>query len=608
MRKRLFIFLCLLAPLGAQAAFDPNGISMTASVNKTSITTQDELTLTVTVDGAAGDLMPQLPSLPAFNVYARSASKQIINFHAVSTFEYVMLPRFAGKAVIGPVTLRYGNKTYQTDPITVTVYRANQAPAAKTKTQGNIDTGVRQQPRPAAQPAQAPASMPPLERDLYNRAAREGAKPYFMVAAVSDAAPYVNQTVTLGVRFYYSRGFVDNAPYTAPTLSNLFLEEISTSEGHQTIGNKVYSYMEKRYAVSGVTAGKAVIGPATVKYIPSGRLDLSMFDRMFAAMSQEAEVAQSNTVALTIRPVPAQGQPKSFYGAVGSGYTISASVDRDEVEAGEAVNLTVKVNGPGNLKPTADLKLPSLPGFKVYDVASTSGAVPANGALKSYRIFKTVIVPVSSGTYTVPALAWSYYDPKAKEYKTIRTEPLTVKATPSSKTDAGFDFGAHTDLGGGFRRLSQDIRYLKSGIAEAELTFFAKLSKLSFVSYLAVTLLFFAGLFALMDKQTLAGKRSLAKARSSLKKAWSEEAVADALSTYLQVRYGVRTASLPLRDISAALKKRGCPDTLIKQFETLWQRLDAARFAPVDIQGEGAGELARQASALMKAMDKGGRI
>ena len=46
------------------------------------------------------------------------------------------------------------------------------------------------------------------------------------------------------------------------------------------------------------------------------------------------------------------------------------------MEAGEAVNLTVNVNGPGNLKPTSDLKLPSLPGFKVYDVASSAGTVP----------------------------------------------------------------------------------------------------------------------------------------------------------------------------------------------------------------------------------------
>ena len=607
MLKRVFLLLCLLFPLAAHGALDLNGITMTASVNKTSLTTEDELTLTVTVDGAAGDFMPQLPSLPAFNVYARSTAKQINNFHAVSTFEYIMLPRFPGKAVIGPITLEYGNKTYKTDPITVTVYRAGSAPqtASSAKTSSGTSSAA-SAPRKAA-PAQAPADMPPLERDLYNLAARNGDKDYFMVAAVSNKNPYVNQTVTLGVRFYYSRPFVDNAPYTDPNISNLFMESVSTSEGRQTIDGKTYGYIERRYAVSGVTAGQAQAGAASVKYVPAGSVRLSVFDRMFAAVSQEAQTVKSNTVTLNVRSTPANGRPKSFYGAVGSGYGISASLDRDEVEAGEAVNLTVNVNGPGNLKPTSDLKLPSLPGFKVYDVASSAGTVPNNGELKSYKIFKTVIVPVSSGTYTVPALSWSYFDPAAKAYRTIRTKPLEIKVTPSTKADTGFDFGAQTDLGSGFRQLGQDIRYLKSDLARDDVTFLAKLANLNIVSYLFAALLLAAGVFALLDKQTLAGRRALARARAQLKNAWTEEAVADALSAYIHVRYGVHTASLPLRDISAALKKRGCPADLIKRFETLWQRLDAARFAPVDLQGQGTEELARQTAELMKDMDKGGR-
>ena len=360
--------------------------------------------------------------------------------------------------------------------------------------------------------------------------------------------------------------------------------------------------------VSGSVLVSPKAGEASVKYTPMGNVHLSVFDRMFAAVSQEPKTVKSNPLSFTIRPTPQKGKPKSFYGAVGSGYSISASIDRSRVEAGEAVNLTVNVNGPGNLKPTADLKLPALPGFKVYDVASNAGSVPNNGTLKSYKIFKTVIVPVSSGNYTIPALDWSYFDPTAKAYRTIRTKPLEIEVTPSSKTDTGFDFGAQSDLGNGFRQLGQDIRYLKSDLAQENTTFLARLAKLDIVSYLFAALLLAAGVFALMDKQTLAGKRALSRARAQLKKAKTEEAVSDALSVYLQVRYGVHTASLPLRDISAALKKRGCPPELIKHFESLWQHLDAARFAPAAMQRQNAAALARQAEELMKKMDKGSRL
>ena len=606
MWKRILLILCLLCPMALHAALDLNGITMTASVNKTTLTMEDELVLTVTVDGTASNISPQLPSMPAFNVYARSSSKQINNFHAVTTFEYVMLPRFPGKTTIGPVTLSYGNKIYKTDPIDITVFRTNTAAKQPARSAKNATPSA--SPKTAAPIEQAPADMPPLERDLYNAAARNGDKDFFMVAAVDNNSPYVNQTATLGVRFYYTRPFLDNAPYTPPSISNLFMEEISTSEGRQTIGGKAYLYMEKRYAVSGVTPGKAQAGAASVRYIPATNLRLSMFDRMFAAVGQEEETVSSNVVPLTIRAVPEAGKPKSFYGAVGKGYTISASADRTSVEAGEAVNLTVNVNGPGNLKPTSDLKLSNMTGFKVYDVVSNSGTVPANGALKSYKIFKTVLVPVSSGTYTIPALDWSYFDPQAGAYRTIRTKPISIEVSPSTKADTGFDFGAHSDLGGGFRQLGQDIRYLKADIAPEQDSLLSTLARWNFLTYIFVALLAVCAVFALLDKKTLAGKRALAKARAQLKNAESEEAVADALSVYLAIRYGVHTASLPLRNISAALKKRGCPEPLVKRFETLWQRVDAARFAPVDLQGEGTAELSRQAAELMKDMDKGGRL
>lgn len=607
MKRWILSLVCvMISALTAWAAFDPNGISMTASVNKTSLTLDDELTLTVTVDGAAGDLVaPQLPSLPAFNVYARSTSKQIHNFHATSTFEYVMLPRFAGKAVIGPITLHYGNKTYQTDPITVTVYRTPTKANTKNTPTAPATAQKRQAPaaRQTATPQPAPTDLPPLERDLYMRASRQ-TQDYFMLAAVSDSSPYANQTFTLAVRFYYDAPFSGNAPYTAPTLNNLVVEELGRAEGRQTIAGKLYDYIEIRYAATGVMSGAAQINPASITYIPISRRDFSLFDRMFASVSQEPQTVQSNPISLTIRPVPSQDRPKSFYGAVGNGYHISAEIDRSQVEAGDAVNLTVKVNGDGNLKATEDLKLPQMAGFKIYDVVTTSGAVPSNGTLKSYKIFKTVLVPLSSGNYLIPPLAWSYYDPAKKQYLTLNTQPLELEVTPSSKTDTGFDFTSQTDLGNGFQELGQDIHYLKSTLAEKQNSFLRQVANLWWMCYLFLALLLVAAGFALADKNTLASKRALAKARHNLKKAYTEETVADALSLYLQLTYHVSTASLPLRDIEKALKQKGCSEELTQRFAALWQQLDVVRFAPVALQGQSTQNLAQQALELMKAMDK----
>ena len=601
MRKFRWCLLILLLPFYAYSAADPSGISVTASVNKTALTLEDELILTVTVDGAMGDFNPQLPSMPAFNVYARSTSKQIQNFHATSVFEYIMMPRFPGEAVINPITLQYGNRTYRTEPITVTVYRTT---PAKSQNTAPARTTVQPASNAPVSSQQAPANMPALERSLYNQAARNGNQDFFIVSAVSNKTPYASQTFSLGVRFYYSKPFSDSAPYTAPTISNLFLEEVNRSDGKQIIDGKQYQYAEIRYAATGVTAGKAEVGPAQVTYVPVNQRNLSLFDRMFASLSAEPQTISSKAITLDIRPVPPQGQPSSFYGAVGSGYSISASLDREQVEAGDAVNLSVKVNGPGNLKPTSDLKMPDITGLKTYDVASSSAVSTTNGSLKSYKIFKTVLVPLSSGNYTIPALPWSYYDPVLQQYRTIYTDPISLSVTPSTKTESGFDFSSHISSGNGVQTLGKDIHYLKSDAYQQEWNLFAKLASWKVCNYVALAWLIFTILFVLLAKTTLVEKHALAQTKSQLKHAKNEQTVADALSSYLQLKYNLNTASLPLRHLQAALVQKGCPAPLAERFTHLWQQLDAARFAPIDLQGQSTQELSQQALEIVRQMDK----
>lgn len=588
-------------------------ISVRASVNKTALALDDELTLTVTVDGAAGNLSPQLPSMPAFNVYSRSTSTQIYNMHAITIFEYTMTPRFPGQATIGPLTLNYKNKTYQTDPIAVTVYRtAASAPAsaaaqqAPSTAQNSATPHQKTAARQAVNHQQVSAQMPFLERTLYNLAASKDGQPYFMVAAVNNNSPYTNQTFTLAVRFYYSQPFSGSAPYTAPSITNLFLEEIGRSDGRQQIGNTLYEYIEIRYGATGVTAGKAEIGPAAISYVPISTRNMSIF-RMFTATTETPRTIESQPITLSIRPVPSQDQPKSFYGAVGSGYSLTASLDSDQVEAGDAVNLTVKVNGSGNLKPTRDLKLPTMANFKTYDVVASGGVVAANGTLKSYKIFKTVLVPISSGTYTIPELSWSYYDPALAQYRTLKTEPLSLQVTPASKTDMSLDFRSKLDGNGGIQTVGQDIHYLKSVAAQPAINWLVQAGRQNWLTLLSFVLLLLTAFICWFKRRPGAGQAALSKAKGMLKKAKQEEDIAAALSFYLERKFNLHIASCPLRQIQEGLAANGCSDELIASFTSLWQQLEAARFAPVALQNKGCSELVQQALQLLVQLDKGGR-
>lgn len=602
-RKFLLVCVCLLGSLAGQAQ-----VTMTARVDKTNLALDDELTLTVEISGASGNVQPQLPSLPAFNVYSREVSAMNINGKTSTTYRYLMLPRFPTQAEIGEIRLIYNGRVYTTKPIQINIYR--RMPAGKSAGGSVLQatasgTGSNYDSAASAAKGSVPASIAAADA----LAAKNPNKSFFMTASVNNKTPYVNEQVELLVRFYYSRSFLGQPPYTPPTVTNIFMEQLAqNTEGTQTINGTLFRYIEQRYALSGVQAGKAEIGPAMVRLQPGTNDVFSAFDRLFGGLAAEPEqLIKSNPVTLTIQPTPAAGRPASFYGAVGTRFTLQAKADRTRVEAGESINLTVTVKGAGNLKPTADLKLPPINGFRVYDVASDSVTLPAAQGTQSTKTFKTVLVPTASGSYTIPALSWSYFNPRSKQYETLHTQPIDIEVTPSTKADNTVSFTGN-NTSGGFRQLGKDIRYLKTNAYPGDINWLVNLGSLRLLAWILILLPIGCGLFIGLGENSLRAKRPLMTASAQLKKASTEAQVAEAVETFLLTRFHINMGSRQLRGVLEDLKQKGVEPHTLQEFSSLWQRLDAARFAPQELAAADAQALAAQAAALLKRLDTEGRL
>lgn len=590
--KRLLVILISLLAAGSVWA----QVRLSASTDKTDLTLDDVLTLTVQVTGVSGTMvMPQLPSLPAFNIYSREAAQTSVNGRSTLEFKYAMRPRTVGQATIGPVTFHYGGKTYQTAPINVRIYRGQAPASAAALSTTNTPHAA------AARTAPAAGNLPPLERALYNRAYAHAGEPYFMVAAVSRQAPYVNEPFTLVVRFYYAQSFYD-APYKNPSVTNLFIEEGPETQGQQTLQNRPYRYEEKRYTLSGVSAGKATISGATVSFRP-GSSSLSLFDRFFggAAVSPEQTVSAA-PLELTIRPLPAAGKPASFYGAVGTGYTFTAQLDRPQTQAGEAVTWSATVQGPGNLKTTQDLTFPPVTGITAYPSAPAAGYLP-NTKDRSYKTFQAELVPASSGTYTLPPVQWSYFDPQKGAYQALSTDALTLTVTPSTQTEKRVDFGAAQTTGNGVQTIGQDIRYVSStyGPEPSLLTRLPAWKWLHVIALLWVAVCLF---IASIGKKTAAKKHAYLAAKAHLKKAKTYEDVSDLLAEYLHSKWSISTGSLPLKDILQALKDKQVPAPAAQEFATVWKELESARFAPMQADTKTLAQLTDHTAQLLKKLEE----
>lgn len=96
----------------------------------------------------------------------------------------------------------------------------------------------------------------------------------------------------------------------------------------------------------------------------------------------------------------------------------TATVDRNQVQVGEQLTLTLTVSGGVGTLPTP--KLPELPNFSTYSAGRSSNISIINGKISASTSFNYILVPNNEGTYTIPSLKLNY---KAKVY---RTQPITI--------------------------------------------------------------------------------------------------------------------------------------------------------------------------------------
>jgi hypothetical protein len=127
---------------------------------------------------------------------------------------------------------------------------------------------------------------------------------------------------------------------------------------------------------------------------------------------------------LLVRPVPEQGRPQSFAGAVGRGFTLEVSADRSVVQVGEPITLTLTLRGEG-LEGAA---LPPLdaPGLLPPDsFRAPSGERPGE-LVDDAKRFTAVVRVLDERVSEIPALAYSWFDPATQAFETTRSRPIAL--------------------------------------------------------------------------------------------------------------------------------------------------------------------------------------
>ncbi len=151
----------------------------------------------------------------------------------------------------------------------------------------------------------------------------------------------------------------------------------------------------------------------------------------FSAGRYKRYHAQADAFAIDVVPVPEEGRPLDWTGAVGE-LTAMRRVDRRDVDEGGTIALTVAWSGRGNLEFFTVPDLKRQPGFEDFRVLAVEDENFSDERRVTYDL-----VPTTSSITQIPALPLWVFNPRTEAYEKISTEPVDVRVRPVGDPLAG---------------------------------------------------------------------------------------------------------------------------------------------------------------------------
>ncbi len=572
--KHLLVVSAILLLVAGSAAGDE--VQLNLSVDRTSVQLGQQLRLSVEVSGkVAGVGEPEIQGIDEFSVLSTGSSRSFSltggGLRSSTTFTYLLAPTKTGSFKIGPAKLELNGKTYLSQTIEVVV-GGTVTPAG-----------------PSARPA-------------------PGRGPVFLVARVDTNHAYVNQQITLSVLLYSRTQFLEAPRYIPPSTSGFWTEELKPQLTYPiTLDGAKYDVVEVRTALFPTAAGTYTIGQATVELtIPEeSRRDpfASPFFRGFFSSGRK-RILTTEPLRIDVLPLPDEGKPKHFGGAVGR-FTIKATLDRATVEENEPVTLTTEVSGEGNLRTIQDAVIPSVAGIRQYPTKGEATTTIEDHRVGGRKVFETVLVPTRPGSYTLPGPHLAFFDPLQGTYREVAAPSLGLEVSPAPLTPAVVE----SPLIRGVRVVGEDITHIRLAARRWTSASAFPAAPGGWALQVVPLVLLGTGL-AWRSISNLRASSQAARNRRTTRMAFRQTKgakrlvksgrwrdgltqTAGALDGYLGQKLGLPGAALTNDRIAQELRARTLPPRLIAETLECRDACDRARFAPGSRQDEAARTVER---------------
>jgi hypothetical protein len=408
--------LALAAPSPARAA-GAGRLELTATTDRTELAQDEVLVLTVRVDSDDGSPSLELheAELP-FRVLSRSWSTDVsfglgggagVQLRRSRVLTLALSPVRTGELVIPPVVATVKGVRRQTEPIRVKVVAAGRGP----------------RPPPQA-PDRSGGGWRGWERDLA------------LEVDVDRREVFLGEQVTATVWLLSPAGVIDTESYQPPLYDGFWVEEVERPQRlafqiRNVRGVPTRAYPLQKLALFPTRAGALELGPF--------KIDVALrlgSDSLLAPFGDVRRARRrSAPVEIRVKPLP-PGAPAGFQGVNVGAWSLGVATSEKTATAGQPIAIRVTATGEGNVRALSLPAVPDVPGTRRFDPTTSEDLQRRGGRIGGSRTVETVLVPEAPGELVVPELVWSFFDPKAGRYETVRTAALHVPVLPGAPAAA----------------------------------------------------------------------------------------------------------------------------------------------------------------------------
>lgn len=451
---------------------------VSVAIDKQSVLLGDSCILTVTVRNVSNPETPAVPEIPNFDLRYRGVRQEsfssftlIVQGQRVQQnqtgggfhFDFELVPKSAGAFTVPAFPISMGGQTFRTQPFQIEVF--DQA---------------------------------------------EKSEDIFVKVDADKETAYLGEKILVTFSWYFNKDineYVFNIPWleglknfivTDPELDQTKRYQHFIVNGNmQVVAEKTTEfYKGQQYAVirfqkilMPLATGLYTLDPVFLKcevvqgYSRPRRASFfddffeSDFDNFFgfAGMRQAVTApfsTRSEPVNITVKEVPLLDKPESFAGAVGN-FDFMVNAQPVRLKVGEPITLTMKVRGSGSIEQLDLPPIPELPDFKSYEPESRVEAAQKGGEIAGEKVFEKVLVPKKEGAFEIPAISFTYFNPRMGSYETITRGPFPVfvekadeEAAPVQVIALTPEGTAETSAKQEIKLLKQDIRYVKTDFGD----------------------------------------------------------------------------------------------------------------------------------------------